>query len=177
MKLIENSISDTLYKRCCKELNGLNNATGWSSSRLIWSNELKDGIIGSCLCTPVSDELHHLLEEELKSTLPECDILRFQHYIWQVGSGICWHNDWSPTRVFGATIYLNEKTDINSGGWFIWEDKDGGHHVYRPEKKALIINDEYECHCVTPVALEFRCSIQIWGERSRPFIPHGTHDH
>lgn len=71
MKLIENSISDALYQRCCKELNELNNATGWSSSRLIWGEELKEGITGSCLCTPVSDELHHLLEEELKPSLPE----------------------------------------------------------------------------------------------------------
>ena len=174
MKLIKNSISDNLYSLCCNELNTFKHKHRWTSSRVTWGETLEEGITGSCISTPVSEEVQDLLEEELKSTLPECDILRFQHYIWQVGSGICWHNDWSPTRVFGATIYLNETTNTNSGGWFIWEDKQGGHHVYLPEKKALIINDEYECHCVTPVALEFRCTIQIWGEKSRP---HGTHKH
>ena len=69
MKLIENSISDTLYERCCNELNELNDKPCWSSSRLIWSNVLKEGVTGSCLSTPVSDDLHNLLEEELKSTL------------------------------------------------------------------------------------------------------------
>ena len=71
MKLIENSISDTLYERCCNELNELNDKPCWSSSRLIWSNALKEGVTGSCLTTRVSDDLHNLLEEELKSTLPE----------------------------------------------------------------------------------------------------------
>ena len=29
-------------------------------------------------------------------------------------------------RRFGATIYLNETWHPNSGGWFIWEDKNDG---------------------------------------------------
>ena len=36
--------------------------------------------------------------------------------------------------------------------------------VLYPKKKSLVINDEYEFHCVTPVAFDFRCTIQIWGE-------------
>ena len=115
MKLIENSISDTLYKRCCKELNELNNATGWSSSRLIWGDELKEGITGSCLCTPVSDELHHLLEEELKPSLPEYNKLICQYYLWQTQSGISWHNDGGNGRLFGATLHLNNGWEPNNG--------------------------------------------------------------
>lgn len=164
MKLIENSISDTLYERCCNELNELNDKPCWSSSRLIWGNVLKEGVTGSCLSTPVSDDLHNLLEEELKSTLPEYKKLICQYYLWQTQSGISWHNDKGNGRLFGATLHLNDGWEPNNGGWFIWEDKHGEHHATLPKKKSLVINDEYEFHCVTPVAFDFRCTIQIWGE-------------
>ena len=85
-----------------------------------------------------------------------------QYYIWQPQSGISWHNDYESNRLFGATLYLNEQWHPDNGGWFIWKD-DNGYHTILPKQKVLVVNDNYEYHCVTPVALGFRCTIQIWG--------------
>ena len=118
---------------------------------------IRDSII-----TPVSDSIYHLLEQELKTSLPSYKQLELNYYIWQPQSGISWHNDKAPDRSFGASLYLNEEWFPNNGGWFIWEDENG-HHAILPKKKFLVINDNYEHHCVTPVSYGFRCTIQIWG--------------
>tara|TARA_S200000501_G_C20414665_1_gene565152 strand:- start:62 stop:562 length:501 start_codon:yes stop_codon:yes gene_type:complete len=162
LKLIENSISNDLFKNCVKELNEKLSENCWTSSSLTWGSTIKNGIVGSCVVTPVSDAIHHLLEKELKSYLPNYDELMCQYYIWQPQSGISWHNDYSSNRLFGATLYLNEQWHPDNGGWFIWEGKDG-YHTILPKKKVLVVNDEYQHHCVTPVAIDFRCTIQIWG--------------
>ena len=165
MKFIQDSITDDLYQKCVKELNEKAYQNCWRSSSINWDADIKQGIIGSCIVTSVSDTIHHLLEEELKSCLPEYDELILQYYIWQPQSGISWHNDKASDRLFGATLYLNEKWHPDNGGWFIWEDNDG-YHTIIPKKKFLVINDNYEYHCVTPVSpvsLDSRCTIQIWG--------------
>ena len=162
MKLIEDSISDTLYQDCVQELHKKLDENCWSSSTLTWGSTIKQGVIGSCVVTPVSDTIHHLLEEELKSNFPKYKRLISQYYIWQAQSAITWHDDYATDRLFGATLYLNEEWPPINGGWFIWED-DNGHHTILPKKKFLVVNDKYEFHCVTPVSLGFRCTIQIWG--------------
>ena len=162
MKLIEDSISNTLYEKCVKELNERLTDNCWCSSTLTWGSDIKNGIVGSCVFTPVSDDIHHLLEKELKTNLPEYNELSCQYYVWQPQSGISWHDDYSAERLFGATLYLNEQWHPDNGGWFIWEGKDG-YHTILPKKKVLVVNDEYQHHCVTPVAIGFRCTIQIWG--------------
>ena len=162
MKLIEDSISNTLYQKCVKELNEKLTDNCWCSSTLTWGSDIKNGIVGSCVFTPVSDDIHHLLEKELKTNLPEYEELSCQYYVWQPQSGIGWHDDYSDVRLFGATLHLNEQWHPDNGGWFIWEGKDG-YHATLPKKKVLVVNDEYQHHCVTPVAIGFRCTIQIWG--------------
>ena len=105
-----------------------------------------------------------MLEQELKSSLPKYTELILQYYIWQPQSGIAWHNDKAPDKLFGATLYLNEEWEPNAGGWFVWEDGDG-YHAILPKKKFLVVNDDTQNHCVTPVAFEnCRCTIQIWGK-------------
>ena len=162
MKLIEDSISNPLYEKCVKEIHKKTTENCWCSRTLLWGSDIKNGIVGSCIATPVSDTIRNLLEEELKSNLPEYDKLECQYYIWQPQSGISWHNDYESNRLFGATLYLNEQWHPDNGGWFIWKD-DNGYHTILPKQKVLVVNDNYEYHCVTPVALGFRCTIQIWG--------------
>tara|TARA_B100001769_G_scaffold168390_1_gene132620 strand:+ start:41 stop:535 length:495 start_codon:yes stop_codon:yes gene_type:complete len=162
MILIEDSITDGLYQNCVKELNEKLSENCWKSSSLNWGSDVKQGVDGSCIITPVSDTIHNLLEQELKSSLPKHRELEFNYYIWQPQSGISWHNDKAPNRSFGASLYLNEEWYPNNGGWFIWEDEEG-HHTILPKKKFLVINNNYQHHCVTPVSLGFRCTIQIWG--------------
>ena len=50
-----------------------------------------------------------------------------------------------------------------------WEDE-GGYHAILPKKKFLVINNNYQHHCVTPVTRDFRCTIQIWGKKIPPKI-------
>ena len=162
MILIEDSITDDLYQKCVNELNEKLSENCWKSSILNWGSDVKQGVVGSCIITPVSDTIHQLLEKELELYFPKYDKLMLQYYIWQPQSGISWHNDQAPDRLFGATLYLNEKWHPDNGGWFIWEDNNG-HHTILPKKKFLAVNNNYEYHCVTPVSIGFRCTIQIWG--------------
>ena len=164
MILIEDSITDDLYQKCVKELDKKVSKNCWQSSNVTWDSGLKQGVVGSCISTPVSDKIQKLLEKELKSSLPKHKELMCQYYIWQHQSGIAWHNDQGNGRLFGATLYLNEEWYPNHGGWFLWEDDDGGYHAILPKKKSLVINNNYQNHCVTPVVVDFRCTIQIWGE-------------
>ena len=162
MILIEDSITNDLHQKCLKELNKKISENCWKSSSINWNSEVKQGVVGSCIFTYVSDTIQHLLEEELKSSFPEYGELICKYYIWQPQSAISWHNDEATDRLFGATLYLNEVWHPDNGGWFIWEDDDG-YHTILPKKKFLVINNNYQNHCVTPVSLDFRCTIQMWG--------------
>ena len=162
MVLIEDSITNDLHQKCLNELNEKADQNCWRSSTINWSSEVKQGVIGSCISTPVSDKIQKLLEKELESSLPKYTELICKYYIWQSMSGIAWHNDETQDRLFGATLYLNEEWYPNNGGWFIWEDGDG-YHTILPKKKFLVLNDGFQNHCVTPVVMDFRCTIQIWG--------------
>ena len=65
MILIEDSITNDLYQNCVKELNEKKDQDCWRSSSVTWGSGVKQGINGSCIITPVSDTIHHSLEEEL----------------------------------------------------------------------------------------------------------------
>ena len=165
MILIEDSITDDLYQKCVKELNEKLSDNCWRSSSLNWGSDVKQGVNGSCIVTPVSDIINHLLEKELKPSLPKYRELELNYYIWQPQSGISWHTDEVSDRLFGATLYLNEDWHPDFGGWFIWKENNN-YHTILPKKKFLIINDNYQHHCVTPVSTGFRCTIQIWGKKN-----------
>ena len=133
MILIDNSITDDLYQKCVKELNEKLSQDCWISSSLNWNSNIRIGVNGSCMITPVSNTIHNLLKNELKPSLPKHKELEFNYYVWEPQSGISWHTDKLPGRLFGATLYLNEEWCPNDGGWFIWEDKNG-YHTILPKK-------------------------------------------
>jgi len=161
MILVEDSITNDLYQKCQKELDKKISKDCWQSSSVNWDAGTRQGVVGSCIFTPVSNKIRKLLEKELKSLLPKYKELICKYYIWQPMSGIAWHDDKAHNRSFGATLYLNEEWHPNNGGWFIWEDDDG-YHTILPKKKLLVLNDNSQHHCVTPVSMDFRCTIQIW---------------
>ena len=162
MILIEDSITEDLINKLRNELGKNIPKHCWKSSSVTWDAGTRQGVVGSCITTPVSDNIQQLLDQELKSSLPKYTELICQYYIWQPQSAISWHNDkGSGDRSFGATLYLNGEWHPNNGGWFIWEDDDG-HHTILPKKKFLVLNDNLQYHCVTPVSSGFRCTIQIW---------------
>ena len=48
--------------------------------------------------------------------------LELNYYIWQPQSGISWHNDKGPNRLFGASLYLNDEWHRDWGGETIFYD-------------------------------------------------------
>ena len=60
MILIENAITDDLYRKCTNEIDDKRYENCWRSSALNWDTRVKQGIVGSCIITSVSDTIHHL---------------------------------------------------------------------------------------------------------------------
>jgi len=168
MKIIKNILSEDLFDKCRLELTKKFTSFSWASSPFVWPRNILIQQSGACMTTPVSPELFRLLEKELKSHLPKCKKLVCQYYVWLPHSGIAMHDD--RKHIFGATIYLNEKWNPNSGGWFIWKDtktpKTGVYKSVLPKKNVMVLNDKREWHSVTSVSsgcLEHRYTIQVWG--------------
>ncbi len=164
MKIIKNALSEDLFSRCKKEVNQKLSKNEWSSSVIIWEPGLRQGISGSTIAAMTSEEIHNDIVKEISPHVPECDIIT-QYYVWQPHSGIAMHDD--SGRRFGATIYLNETWHPNSGGWFIWEDKDTREwNTVLPTKNMMVLNSSKEKHLVTSVSPDgfaIRVTIQIWG--------------
>jgi hypothetical protein len=168
MKIIKNVLSKNLYDKCMIDLKKKFNIRCWYSSSLFWEKNIKEQQPGMCAITPVSNQLQTLIKQEIKSHLPNYNELLLQYYVWHPHSGISIHHD--KDYIFGGTIYLNEKWNPNSGGWFIWQDeKTSETGVYKsllPTKNVMVLNDKHEPHLVTSVSsgcLENRYTIQIWG--------------
>ena len=163
MKIIKNALSEDLFSRCKKEVNQKLSKNEWSSSVIIWEPGLRQGISGSTIAAMTSEEIHNDIVKEISPHVPECEIVT-QYYVWQPHSGIAMHDD--SGRRFGATIYLNEEWDGNSGGWFIWRDKDTDEwKVLLPTINTMVMNIDCEQHLVTPVSPnKFRLTIQIFGD-------------
>ena len=164
MKIIKNALSEDLFSRCKKEVNKKLSENEWASSVIIWEPPLRQGISGSTIAAMTSEEIRNDIVKEISPHVPECEIVT-QYYVWQPHSGIAMHDD--SGRRFGATIYLNETWHPNSGGWFIWEDKDTREwNTILPTKNTMVLNTSKEKHLVTSVAPDgfaIRVTIQIWG--------------
>tara|TARA_Y100001970_G_scaffold103071_1_gene129357 strand:+ start:9932 stop:10432 length:501 start_codon:yes stop_codon:yes gene_type:complete len=164
MKIIKNALSEDLFSRCKKEVNKKLSENEWASSVIIWEPGLRQGISGSTIAAMTSEDIHNDIVKEISPHVPECEIVT-QYYVWQPHSGIAMHDD--SGRRFGATIYLNETWHPNSGGWFIWEDKDTREwNTILPTKNTMVLNTSKEKHLVTSVAPDgfaIRVTIQIWG--------------
>ena len=70
MILIEDAITDNLYEKCTNEIDNKRYQNCWNSSSVTWDDGIKQGVVGSCIITPVSDTIHKLLEKELKLYFP-----------------------------------------------------------------------------------------------------------
>ena len=138
----------------------------WLSSNIHWPKFLTEGaVIGTvsqCFC---SDDLSDRVINIVKPYVPECNQISVQHYLWYPLSGINMHND--SGHLFGATIYLTPEWNINWGGLFVYEDKNGL-QVKPPTYNSININDDSTTHMVTtvsPLAPHPRHALQIWGVR------------
>ncbi|QFG06320.1 2OG-Fe(II) oxygenase superfamily protein [Synechococcus phage S-SCSM1] len=166
MQVCTNVLSSELLEHCQKEIIKLSAEQVWGSSHLRWNENIKDGIVGSCLQSYVPEKTHemlvHDLHDEYFSNKSEYLI---QYYIWQPNSGISFHNDSYDGRI-GATIYLNETWNQNHGGLFLWyDDHPIVMRAISPQQNMMIISDAEQKHAVTqisPLCDEPRYTIQMW---------------
>ena len=166
MKIVENTLSADLFNSVVDEFNSKIDKPTWVSSSIIWEHHLKQGIIGSCLYAPISEEIASKIIEEIKPHTPKCNSYGIQYCMWQNNSGLAGHSD--SDYIFGATIYLNEIWYFNAGGLFVWIDnKTNKPNVILPEQNTMVVVDDHEDHLVTQLSSdlpEFRYTIQIFGK-------------
>ena len=84
MILIEDSVTEEVINKLRYEFDENVPKNCWKSSSVTWDPRLRQGFVGSCMTTFVSDNIQKLLEEELKSSLPKYTKLTCQYYIWQL---------------------------------------------------------------------------------------------
>lgn len=165
MKVVNDVLSDSLYKKCSDAIQNSLSHQKWGSSNLSWCDDLVKGLGGSCLSTIVPVDLQYEIEEQIRPKLPCARYFIVQFYVWQALSGIMWHND--KEHKFGATIYLNKNWNINDGGIFLYQNNESNTLTgLIPKKNTMVLNDQHEFHMVTPISLntnEPRLTLQIWG--------------
>ena len=57
MILIEDAITNDLYQKCTNELNEKRYHNCWKSSSVTWDSGIKQGIVGSCIISDVSENI------------------------------------------------------------------------------------------------------------------------
>jgi hypothetical protein len=163
MKIFKNVLDQETLINVQKDIEYLSSKNAWVSSQMCWSKYLLGKMTGDCISTYVSSDIGNEIKKCISDKLPPAKELIIQYYVWKQNSGIALHDDGAHT--YGATIYLNNNWDINSGGIFLWEEGDNLKGIC-PEYNTMILNDEHELHLVTtvsPLITEFRYTIQIWG--------------
>ena len=163
MKIFKDVLDIELLDACQKEISRRKKQPVWSASQLCWPSNIMRNIRGSCIITPVSDELIDPITEAIKDKFPPFLELVLQFYVWPINSGISRHND-NPYR-FGATIYLDKGWNIDNGGLFVYNKNNTNEYsALVPTYNVMILNDEQEDHLVTPIVDGERHTIQIWGK-------------
>jgi len=107
------------------------------------------------------ENLITLLKHNPYFTLDELKEVSVNIHYMQKGAGVNWHNDgkWK----YGATYYINHRWSENSGGEFMFTDKEG--HSWIPVLgNSLVLVKAPLQHKVNPVLNPFipRISIQIF---------------
>jgi len=163
MKIFKNVLDQETLVNVQKDIKYLSSKNVWRSSQMCWSEYLLGKMTGDCISTYVSSDIGNEIKKCISDKLPPAKELMIQYYVWKQNSGIALHDDGGYT--YGATIYLNNNWDINSGGIFLWKEEDNLKGIC-PEYNTMILNDEHKFHLVTavsPLVTEFRYTIQIWG--------------
>ena len=146
--------------------NDISSQNKWVSIQKIWNPELLKGIDDSFEKAEVSHKVSGIIRSKIVSYIPEVrkGNMAMMYHRFYANSGISCHIDADCS--FAATIYLNEKWDIDWGGLYIWEDQDFNLQALIPTYNLMIINNKKLKHLVTPIsklAPEPRIAIQVFG--------------
>jgi|TARA_B000000609_G_C24118708_1_gene318268 hypothetical protein len=167
MKIFNNVLTENLLSDIRMDISEAHDEEAWKSS-FAWRYGLTTGFFSNCLSRTIEGEMKEKILKEIKPLIPECNVYYLQYYIWQQLSGIAVHDD--EDKIFGATIYLNERWEPENGGIFLYKDKKNSGQEWNallPERNNMVLNDEHELHMVTavsPYSTDLRYTIQIWGQ-------------
>ena len=166
MKTLYDFLDDETIGMTMEEVEYLKTTTTWLISNNTWPEELTEGaIIGTVSQSPCSEVLMKRVIKAIEPHIPKCNDVSIQHYLWHPLSGINMHND--GNYIFGATIYLTPRWNINWGGLFVYTNSDGKNlKVTFPYFNSININDSITPHMVTtvsPLAPYPRYTLQIRG--------------
>lgn len=167
MKFFNNVLSDQTLQIVFDEIRVLVEEQVWNTSRT-WGSKITTSGLNTCLVTAVSNEqIKNSIINDLGDSLPNCDVLRMNYYLWGQGSSIDLHTDGREKRAFGGTIYLTTEWNINDGGMFVWKEHEDDWRVYVPKFNSMVLNTTFKEHLVTPISLrapDYRFTIQLWGD-------------
>lgn len=163
MYIVENAITEETWSTLLIDIKDKFHNFCWKSSTLTWESNIKTGIIGTCLTTPVGHNLSAKILNDLDGKIKMYSRMACQYYVWHPLSGISRHND--GIHKISGTIYLNKHWHSDWGGQFNWEEDDKILSII-PKKRSMVVNDDHTYHWVTPLSPLTpynRFTIQIWG--------------
>jgi len=163
VKIFKNVLDSETMNNVINDFKSCLDQNIWRNSQLCWDKRLVNKVTGDCSITPIKDNIASQIKKCVADKLPSAEKIQFQYQIWKQNSGTSLHND--QGYKYAATIYLNASWHVDDGGIFMWKEGDEL-KAFCPECNTMVLNDEKTLHLVTivsPLATEFRCTIQIWG--------------
>lgn len=167
MEIIHNVMSPEVFHKVRYDAYNLweTDPNGYFTSDEEWTDNLKDGYTGTCYCRQLDGDRYDLIFDDIKHKLPTTENVSLLYYVWDVHSGIQWHNDgyWD----WAGSIYLDDGWKPEWGGIFLWKTlyPEYAYHAHIPTANTMSLNTLAIPHCVTPVlenALCPRFSIQVF---------------
>jgi hypothetical protein len=170
----DNFLSENLLVLIDKKIKDIFNSKSeraiFSSSISHWSEYLKSS------STPIlryvmndSDlELLNFLKKEIEKKIPYYvdDVII---HIFPKLSYIPWHDDGSHSAAL--TIYINEKWEVNWGGYFMYKINDELLAI-KPKRNLAVLQNGGLPHCVTTTNIDsdFRISIQCFLKQEKKLL-------
>ena len=168
MRVIKNALSEDVFSYCKKELESrLQEKESWwvSKGPFYTGVDMHKNKNRDIMASRILPETSQLIANDIKKHTPKIRGGFSAKYMeCQPTTGYRIHDD--SARHFAATIYMNETWHPNSGGWFVWQERDTKEwKTILPQRNLMVVNDCLEEHLVTPVAHDTpisRFTIQIW---------------
>ena len=132
-----------------------------------WQNGVDSGKVSLSTypLNPIIDkEIYDIVKNKSEATF-NLPINNIGIHYGAPGSYMGWHQE-GQGYTGALSIYLNEKWDIQWGGYFCYEDDDGTYKLEIPKFNKAVFQKAKTLHCTTPVYenANIRKSIQVFFE-------------
>jgi len=162
MKIFQSVLDTNLLTRIKFDINSKIPQAVWSNNTQNWQYHLYKHSHGLCLSYDLDGDLKSSILQRLKKYFPYYNDCGVKYHVWEEGSSIALHDD--QKFLFGATLYLNKNWNPSYGGLFCYKHQEKYESIF-PQYNSLVIVDEKEEHCVTPLGVnlpEPRYTVQFF---------------